>query len=225
MPGLGPRKAAQLLQQVQAASATKNTPAERQELRPFLGDAVYFNAVGFIKFLPGVTDGGLQHAPGLEGRRVHPESYMHARKMCFDAMQDDDAQEVEETEDRLEEAVFAAAMSDLGTCTMSTLDLDEFADHLVASEGTRRLHETLPGHSRRAGAPVRGSARAQRAARRRGAEPSLRADDVRDRGEPAARHANERAPGALRGGADGRGRQDPHTAAAVRRDGHHRRGK
>ena len=61
VPGLGARKSAKLLREVQAASATKNAPASREELRQFLTDAVHFNAVGFVKFLPPQVQGGLQH--------------------------------------------------------------------------------------------------------------------------------------------------------------------
>ena len=87
VPGLGPRKAARLLRDVLAQSATKSAPETREQLRGFLGPSVWCNAVGFIKFLPPDVPGGLKHAPGLEGCRVHPESYRFARKMCFDAMQ------------------------------------------------------------------------------------------------------------------------------------------
>ena len=143
VPGLGPRKAARLLRDVIAQSATKSAPETREQLRGFLGPSVWCNAVGFIKFLPPDVPGGLKHAPGLEGCRVHPESYRFARKMCFDAMQEDEDEEAAETEEALEEAVFAA-MSDKGTCTMSQLDLEEYADHLQREEGTRALHATLP---------------------------------------------------------------------------------
>jgi len=143
VPGLGPRKSAKLLRDVLAQSAAKSAPATRDELSAFLGPSVHFNCAGFIKFLPPEAVGGLQHAPGLEGCRVHPEAYRFARKMCFDAMQEDEDEEAQETEEALEEAVFAA-MSDKGTCTMSQLDLEEYADHLQREEHTRALHDTLP---------------------------------------------------------------------------------
>ena len=44
-------------------------------------------------------------------------------------MQEEDDEEAHETEEALEEAVFAA-MSDKGTCTMSQLDLEEYAGQL-----------------------------------------------------------------------------------------------
>ena len=127
VPGLGPRKSARLLRDVLAHSATKSAPENRDALRAFLGPSVWCNAVGFIKFLPPDVPGGLQHAPGLEGCRVHPEAYRFARKMCFDAMQEEEDEEAHESEEALEMAVFAA-MSDKGTCTMSQLDLEEY-DH------------------------------------------------------------------------------------------------
>ena len=60
-------------------------------------------------------------------------------------MQEDEDEEAQETEEALEEAVFAA-MSDKGTCTMSQLDLEEYADHLqvrLALTHTLTLTPTL----------------------------------------------------------------------------------
>eukprot|EP00964_Phaeocystis_antarctica_P101701 scaffold67190_cov33-Phaeocystis_antarctica.AAC.1 len=41
VPGLGPRKSARLLRDVLAQSATKSAPANRDELRAFLGPSVW----------------------------------------------------------------------------------------------------------------------------------------------------------------------------------------
>jgi len=155
VPGLGPRKARQLLRTLQT-NASKSKPIEERGkaddgvgLRPLLGRCVWHNAVAFLHFGVEKRSAEPGKPPGLDACRIHPEQYAQARKMCFDAMLDDD-EEVDETEEKLEEAI-EWAMSTPGMkynpdgsaiSALEELELEEFADHL-REEGVRVGKETL----------------------------------------------------------------------------------
>lgn len=80
--GLGPVKAASLLEKVRAKSYIER----RQELLPkgYLGKIVYRNCVGFVRIR---ERDALKEAPlnPLDDTRIHPESYYMAVKICGDA--------------------------------------------------------------------------------------------------------------------------------------------
>lgn len=131
LPGLGPRKAFALLRELQQRAASNAEVESRQGLRELLGQCVWHNAVGFVKMAPPTRPGEAKLPPGLEGSRVHPESYEFARFMCFNAVADEDE---EQTEEALEAAVSRAMWPD-GIRSLFGLELDGeggYAEHLKA---------------------------------------------------------------------------------------------
>ena len=78
-------------------------------MRELLGQVVWTNCIGFIRMAPPTRPGDLRQPPGLEGARVHPESYKYARIICFNAVADEDEEETPEAE---HEAVFKAMWPD-----------------------------------------------------------------------------------------------------------------
>ena len=107
------------------------------------------SAVAFLHFSEERRAAEPHKPPGLDGCRIHPEQYPQARKMCFDAMVDDE--DVDETDDKLNEAVDWAMSSEGlkrsadGAAMVSALDeleLEEFAEHL-REEGINIGKDTL----------------------------------------------------------------------------------
>ncbi len=151
VPGLGPRKAAALLRDLQSRSANQRAVESRTELldEGLLGPTVWHNAAGFLIF-DTARQAEPHRPPGLEGCRIHPEEYAHAERICFDGIYEED-EEPEETPQTMKEAVDRAMgreayrVDDTGaeTLRLDDLELDEFAQHLSESEGARTGVETL----------------------------------------------------------------------------------
>jgi transcriptional accessory protein Tex/SPT6 len=152
VPGLGPRKAGALLRDLQSRSANSLPIQSRQELldEKLLGPVVWHNAAGFLIF-----DTARQierwRPPGLEGCRIHPEEYEHAKRICFDGIYDEN-EEPEENPQTMNEAVDRAMgreayrideQTGQESLCLDSLELDEFAQHLKESEGARTGVETL----------------------------------------------------------------------------------
>ena len=154
VPGLGPRKGRALLRALQARASQSKPIIDRtnddEGLKALLGECVWHNAVGFLHFAEEKRLVDPHRPPGLDGCRIHPERYGACRKMCFDAMVDED-DESEETEEKGNEAV-AWAMSPEGmsmteqggyASVLDQLELEEFAQHLRDVQGAKIGKQTL----------------------------------------------------------------------------------
>ena len=111
--GLGPRKARELLRVISKNLYVEHRAAllEDQEIRGIMKEVVWYNCAAFLKITKNTEtwtkdykvgqrfdgeDGDelgqyVPYAGGpLEGTRIHPESYVYARQMCTDAMNEED---------------------------------------------------------------------------------------------------------------------------------------
>ena len=109
--GLGPRKARELLRVISKNLYVEHRAAllEDPEIRGIMKEVVWYNCAAFLKITKNTetwtkdykvgqaydddnSKGEYVHYAGgpLEGTRIHPESYVYARQMASDAMEEED---------------------------------------------------------------------------------------------------------------------------------------
>lgn len=128
--GLGPRKAAHLLQLLRHQNATLQSRS-RLVTQCGLGPSVFINAAGFIRIdVDKIRENADDYVEQLDGSRVHPETYAWARKMAIDALEFDESNDPATAIDEIIEA----------PDRLGDLDLDAFAEELsrqgFGSKGT-----------------------------------------------------------------------------------------
>eukprot|EP00743_Colponemidia_sp_Colp-15_P007289 GILK01007872.1.p1 GENE.GILK01007872.1~~GILK01007872.1.p1 ORF type:complete len:1816 (-),score=424.36 GILK01007872.1:186-5633(-) len=130
--GLGPRKAAHLLQTLSRSGRSLEMRLELMTLR-YMETSVYTNAAGFIKVkLERAYVGSEEEVDVLDSTRIHPESYELATKIAGDALEAED----DNDQNSWVEQVMRSPEK------LNDLDLQAFADHL-ASRGTPNMKIVL----------------------------------------------------------------------------------
>eukprot|EP00741_Cyanophora_paradoxa_P009215 tig00001486_g8925.t1 len=133
--GLGPRKAAHLLQAM--GSAKSGRLASRKDLlagNMSMKRKVFINSASFIRVRDHSNDFGAEVVDVLDDTRIHPESYTMAIRMAGDAIQAD-----EEDQEKVQlyvEYVMREPQK------LDALDLDAYADELE-KQGAGRKRDTL----------------------------------------------------------------------------------
>ena len=118
--GLGPRKAAHMLQLLQHQNVTLDARSKLVTLCN-LGPNVFINAAGFIRIdVEKIRENADEYVEPLDGSRVHPETYAWARKMAIDALEFDESNDPASAIDEI------IAAPD----RLEVLDLDAFSEEL-----------------------------------------------------------------------------------------------
>jgi transcription elongation factor SPT6 len=142
--GLGPRKAARLLEVVQQNGGIVHARVdlignEEQNKAPAMGPVVWNNCASFLYLLFQDED---QESDPLDNTRIHPEDYDIAKKIAGDALGLDEEDIQDETEHHGSYAVVRRLMTEKTRAerydALDELDLHEYADQLEKKFGQRK---------------------------------------------------------------------------------------
>jgi transcription elongation factor SPT6 len=121
VPGMGPRKAAHLIEKIQHELGALRF--RRELFESFIAKTVYINTIGFIKIYEDanlITDEGIGQNDILDTTRIHPDFYLIAVKVARDTFDD-------QTGDSKVDYIRKAMENPK---KLQELDLEDYAKHL-----------------------------------------------------------------------------------------------
>lgn len=138
VPGLGPRKASQLLKVCNLNGGYVNTREDLlgvNEYHPAMGLKVWTNAASFlyISYDPAERD-----SEYLDNTRIHPEDYDIARKMAADALELDEEDIAAEISDHGRGAIVRKLIKEEAQDKVNDLVLEEYAEQLEKNLNQRK---------------------------------------------------------------------------------------
>jgi len=140
VPGLGPRKADQLIKVIGLNGGEVQT---RDELvgdpetgkRPAVGPKVFENCASFLFILYDETE---RESDYLDNTRVHPEDYEMARKIVADTLELDEEDVKAETEENGANALVNKLIKDDARDRLNDLLLDDYAEEILRKLGLKK---------------------------------------------------------------------------------------